>query len=49
MSEQGSVEATRAVLHMRQVEDRCQDGLQDVDLAIAELKNLLGSGETDDK
>lgn len=49
MSEQGSVEVTRAALHMRQVEDRCQDSLRDVDLAIDELKNLLGRGETDDK
>lgn len=49
MSEQASVEATRAALHMAEVEDQCQEGLRGIDQAIADLKELLGRGEPDDQ
>lgn len=45
MSEQASVEATRAALHMREVEGQCQDALWDIDLAIADVKDLMKRGE----
>ena len=47
MTEQASTEVTRGVLHMREVEQRCQAGLEDVESAIAQLKDVLRTGETD--
>lgn len=45
--EQGSVEATRAALHMRDARAESQEALDSVDRAIDRVRELLRRGEND--
>lgn len=49
MSGTASEEATRAALHMREVERQSRQALDEIDHAIAEVSKLMDRGETDDQ